>query len=305
MDTDSTAPTGVEADTDADETAAAVAATEESQTDENQTDDEAEGQDDGGEEAEEIEFDFGGNKLKVPKGAIPEEIASQLDKFTKGTWSDYTRKSQEVAERTKSIEAREGVVEKLSTMSGELLQTFSRGLALKDELSQLQNIDLSRLWQSEPDQARRVSDAISQKQAELSRIANTVSSKEQELNKAQQSEVARRMDEGKQVLERKIKGFSEKAKDVVAYAVKCGIPETEAHTWPLNPIVTEAFHKAMLYDRMQAAAKPKPAPTQAPSEPVKPLKARGAASASKDPDKMSPDEWLVWRNNQLRKQGRA
>lgn len=303
MDDNSTAPTGVEAATESDETEAPAADTEELETETNAEAD-AENTEDGegdGEPAEEIEFDFGGNKLKVPKGAIPEDVAEKLGTFTKSTWADYTRKSQDVAERVKSVEARESAVEKLGTLNGEILTTFSRGLALKDEISQLQQVNLPALWQSDPDQARRVSDSISRKQAELSSIANAVSTKEQELTNAQQSDVARRMDEGKQLIERRVKGF--KADDVVAYAIKAGIPERDARAWALNPLVTEFAHKAMLYDRMQAAAKPKPAPVPA-AEPVRPMKGKAAATATKDPDKMSMEEWMKWQDSvEKRKRG--
>ena len=306
MSEDSTALAGVEAVSDPEET---EEATNEVET-EGQSETETENQDDSGEgegeqeEAEEIEFDFGGNKLKVPKDSIPPEVAEQLDKFTKGTWSDYTRKSQEAAERSKSLEAKEQAVERLFNMNGEVLQTFSRGLAVQNELQQLRNIDLNALWQSDRDQARRVSDLISQKQAELQSIANTVGQKEQELTRAQQAELARRMDEGKQATERMQKGFSQKAPEVVDYVVKSyGMSKEEAETWPLNPRMAVMAYKAMLFDRMQTNVKPKPAPKVAQADPVRPMKAKGSATASKDPDKMSVDEWMKWRNSQLRKRG--
>lgn len=237
---------------------------------------------------EEIEFDFGGNKMRVPKDAIPEEVAAELDKFTKGTWSDYTRKSQEVVETRKALEAREKAVEKIVSLNGDALNTYSRGLAVKAELEQLSNVDMNALWQSNPDQARQISDRISQKQAEFQSIVTQVSQKEQELTQTQQAELARRSEEGKQIIERRIKGFSEKAPEVVDYVVKnYGMTKEEAETWPLNPKTAEMAYKAMMFDRMQT--KPKtPAPKQA--APVVPMKTRGSATAGKDVSKMSERE---------------
>lgn len=309
MSDDSTAREGVEAAEDSEETQAAEVA--EDQEAEAQTDDETDendGDEDGEqeEEKEEIEFDFGGNKLRVAKDSIPPEVAEQLDKFTKGTWSDYTRKSQDIAERSKALEARESAVEKLATLNGETLQTYSKGLQLKAELEQLSQIDLNALWQSDPDQARRVSDAISRKQAEFQSTVNQVAQKEAELTQAQQAELARRMDEGKQLMERRVKGWSEKVPEVLDYVVKAyGMSKEEAETWPLNPKTAEMAYKAMMFDRMQATAK-KPAPKQAKAEPVKPMKAKGAATKGnldlvKDADKMSADEWMRRRNAQLAK----
>lgn len=311
MTVESTAREGVEAADDI-ETLAEIEAVEGEETEvEEGAETEAEGQDGEGDEdgeqqetAEEIEFDFGGNKLKVPKGSIPEEVAEQLDKFTKGTWSDYTRKSQEIAETKKSLEARAGAVEKLVNLNGEALQTYSRGLQLRGELEQLQSIDLNALWQSDPDRARRVSDTLAQKQAEFQSIVSKVAQTEQQLTQTQQAEMARLADEGKQYMERRIKGWSEKVPDVIDYVVKnYGMTKEEAETWPLNPKTAEMAWKAMQFDRMQAQAKPKPAPKAAPAAPVKPMKAKGAATAQKDPDKMSVEEWVKWRESQVRKRG--
>lgn len=236
---------------------------------------------------EEVEFDFGGNKLKVPKGAIPEEIAAELDKFTKGTWSDYTKRSQAIAERAKSIEAREAAAEKIVSLNGEALQTYSRGLQIRQELEQLSQIDMNVLWQSNPDQARHVSDLRAQKQAEFNSIVQKVSHHETELTKAQQAELARRSEEGRQVAERMIKGFNEKAPEVMDYVVKeYGLSPEEAATWPLNPKTAVMAYKAMQYDRMQAkAGKPQKAPQ---AQPVPPMKATGAGTAQQAPANMTP-----------------
>lgn len=264
-------------DTDDDQTAEAAA-------------DESEGEEDeeaGEEETEEIEFDFGGNKLRVPKDSIPEELAVEIDKFTKGTWADYTRKSQDAVERSKALEAREGAVEKLGTMSGEILDTYSRGLQLQSELTELGKTDLNTMWQSDPDQARRISDQISNKQAEFNSVVSRVSEQEQSLANVQQEETARRIAEGKILVEKQSKGFEAQAAEVVKYVTEnYAVSLEEANQWPLNPVSAVMARKAMLYDRMQAKAKkPSPAPSQA--KPVAPMKAKGASKGSSDPDKMS------------------
>ena len=99
-------------------------------------------------------------------------------------------------------------------------------------------------------------------------------------------------------MERRVKGFSEKAKDVVAYAIKSGIEEREAGRWSLNPIVTEMAYKAMMYDRAQASAK-KPKTVTASAVPISPLKTKGKTTATTDPEKMSTEQWVKWRNRQI------
>jgi hypothetical protein len=257
--------------------------TEGQEADENETDPDGPGEE---EPVEELEFDYGGNKFRVPKGALPEDVAAKFDQFLKGSHADYTRKSQDVAQRAKQLEAREGAVEKLTKLSGETLNTYSRGLQIKSEIEQLSKIDVNALWQSDPDQARRVSDAMAQRQAEFQRVVATVAQQEQGYVQAHEAEIARRADEGRQLMERRVKGFSQKVPEVIDYVVKeYGLSREEAETWPLNPKTAEMAYKAMMFDRMQARAGKPAAKPQV--KPVTPMKGKGGSEPS-DLNKMTP-----------------
>mgnify|MGYP007083430617 CR=1 FL=1 len=279
MSDDATAPEGVAAEAEA--TTPEPVEVAEAEGVENEAE-QSEGTTEAEQPPEEIEFDFGGNKFKVPKGSIPDEIADQLDKFTKGTWSDYTRKSQEVAEVRKSVEARAQAVAKLENLNGEVLNAYSKGLQIKAEIEQLRNIDVNALWQSDPDQARRVSDLMAQKSAEFNATVNKVAQLETGLTQAQEAEAARRAQEGEAVLERRIKGFAQKVPEIIDYvAQNYGIDKDHAaKVWRQDPATAEMAYKAMMFDRMQSAGK-KPAPV-APktAAPVTAMKAKGASPAS-------------------------
>jgi len=257
-------------------------------------DDPEDGEGDAEDEDEEIEFDFGGNKMTVPKGKIPEELATKVQTFSKEIWADYTRKSQELGERSKSVEARESAVERMTGLNDEALSIYSRGLQLQEELKRIDSVDLNGLWQSAPDRARQISDARSARQAELQNIVSKLSAKEQELSQAQEAEVSRRLEEGRARVARSVKNFDEKA--LVEYAVSRGMPERDAKQWPVNPLIAEMAWESMMYRRMQAqAGKKKPATVKAPAadtKPVKPMPSKGQAKASRDPDKLSMEQWM-------------
>jgi len=269
---------------------------------------ETESEDGEGEEEEgpgEWEFDFGGNALRVPKDKIPAELAEQVQTFGKGLWSDYTRKSQGIAEQAKSLQAREAAIQQMNSLQGEALNTYSTGLALRQEIEQLSQVNVNELWQSDPDRARQISDTINKKQAQFNDIVNRVSQYETQLNQTQAYETARRAEEGKRAIESRIKGFSKQAADVVEYVTKTyGIPKHEAETWPLNPAAAEMAYKAWQYDQLQAKTKKAASPKveKVPVKPNKPFKSNSGAGR-KDPDKMSVDEWVRWRRNQLEKKG--
>ena len=249
-------------------------------------DDEAEAE---GDDSEMLEFDFGGNKLEVPKDAVPPELATKIDEFTKGTWSAFTKGQQENVERAQALEVRESTVAKLNTLNGEALQTYSYGLTLRSEIEQLSQVDMNSLWQSDPDRARQISDLLGSKQAEFQQVLAKVGEQERAVEEAQLADVNRRIDEGSTYLDKHIKNFtSEKAPELVKYVVETyGMPADQAERWALNPVVTRMAYKAMLFDRQTGSVKRAAArPVQA--KPVKSVASSGAATGGeRNPDNMS------------------
>jgi hypothetical protein len=249
---------------------------------------------------EEIEFDFGGNKLRVPKGSIPEDLAAKVDEFVKGTWSETTRKNMAIAEHAKALEARERAVETFSALNDEAMTHYAQGLRVKDEIAQLSRIDVNALWQSDPDRARRVSDTKAAKEAELQQIIARVGQAEAKLNDERTRDVQRRVAEGKVAVERYVKGFNDKVPEVIDYVSKTyGIDRAALdRDWPLNPATAALAYKAMMYDRMQASAK-KPAPKAA-AAPVKPNPPGRGGREVKDVASMSMTEYADYMNRQER-----
>ena len=237
-----------------------------------------------------LEFTFGGNKLEVPKDSVTPELAEKIDEFAKGTWSTFTRGQQENIERAKSLDARETTVAKLTSLNGEALQVYSRGLYLRSEIAQLRSVDMSALWQSDQDRARQISDLLNSKQAEFDGIVAKVGETETAIAAEETAEVERLDAEGEVAMNRQFKNFStEKVPDLIKYVVEtCGMSQEEAQKWRRNPLMTTFAYKAFLFDQQAAAAKnaaSKP-PTQA--KPVKAVPVKGkATNVEKDPDKMS------------------
>jgi hypothetical protein len=251
---------------------------------------------------EEVELSFGAKTLKVRKDAIPEDVMAELDAFTKGVQGDYTRKTQEAAELRKAAEAKAELAEKLVSLKGDALKAYSRGQMLADEIRQLEQVDVSHLWQSNPDQARQISDALSSKRAEFSSVVETVAQHESAMTAEQERFAATLMEAGRAEMRRAVKGFDDKAEAaLVEYAVKeYGIPEHEARKWPLNPKTAAMAWKAMQFDKLQAASKAAAAP-KAPTAPAAPVKsvARQVAASAPDPSRMSDEEYYRWEMSQI------
>lgn len=254
-------------------------------------------------EIEEIELAFGAKTLKVPKSAIPDDVRAELEDFTKNIQGDYTRKTQEIAEQRKAAEGERELLQKLTTLKGDALKAFSAGQALASEIQQLEQIDLNAVWQSNPDQARQISDRLNMSRAEFQKHVNTVAQHEATMAAEEQRAYAKLEDAGRAEMRAAIKGFDDTAeKALVEYAVKNGIPESDAKRWPLNPKTAAMAWKAMQFDALQAKTKAATA-VKAPAPPAAPVKAVSGnrAAASLDWDKMSADEFARRRNEIERK----
>lgn len=255
---------------------------------------------------EEVEFDLGGTKLKVPKGAIPEDVAAKLHDWSKAAQRGHTQRSQDVAELRKAVEAEYSAAQSLRKTSAEVQNLFGQGLSVKQHIEQLEAASADpNLWQNDPNGARQVSDTLSRKRLELQRIAEAVAAGETALEHAERtkSEASARQDreraermatEGREIVQKAITGFDSKAEaDLIAYAVKSGVAEEHARSWALNPMTAIFAHKAMMWDRAQAAGTPlRPKPT-APVAPIKGVQSSAGGSPT-DPEHMDMDQFASW-----------
>lgn len=259
---------------------------------------------------EEEEFNFLGNKLKIPKGKIPEELSAKIKEFTEGTAADYTRKSQHNAEFLRNIEAREKAVKEIENVSPQVLKEFAKGEYLKSELEELEQIDITSLWQSEPDKARYLSDTIAQKRAVFQNVVANVDRLERqeaqakqelaELNeKTRNAEFIKANNEGKKIITSSFKDFKEN--EVLDYAMQVAskysknVSKKDMENWGVNPFSAEVTYKAMKYDQLQAKLNNATNPPVKQATPMKSVVSKGS-NTKKDPKDMTMKEYAEWRN---------
>lgn len=267
----------------------------------------AEGED-AEDEPEEIEFTFGNEKVAFSKTATVADVAEKLQQFSSGTWADYTRKSQEVAEQMKAVEAERQSVHKLQSMNSEMLNDYANGLALAQEIERYQKAlapdeNGVELWQKNPDEARRISDAITRMQSQFQQSVQRVDANERAIQQQQHESYQKRLEEGRKAVLKAVPDFEQHAPAVVEYAVKnYGVSKESAEQWAANPVAAIAMFKAKQWDELQAKAvkttKKQPAPAK-PMAPSQAKKGKGGA-ARKDPGSMTPDEYEAWYRNKHR-----
>lgn len=244
------------------------------------------------EEIETVEIERDGKKLKIPK-LLESELMMQ---------SDYTRKTQTVAEERKAVQAERERVQQEAQMHQELIDDVAELKGIEKRLRMFQNID----WQRVPPErkadlmleqmqlsnahnaaAARINERKSYIEAEREReTATAISQATEELNKPDEKFAwAGRFDQ------------SVSAK-LTAFGQELGFTQEELRN-TVHPKMIKTLHLAML--GAEALKKQKEA-SKAPkvvANPVPTVATGKTVTAITNPDKLTPDQWVKWREKQL------
>lgn len=242
------------------------------------------------EEAEE-EVEYEGKQYKLPK-----ELKEALLRN-----ADYTRKTQEVAEHRRAVEAERENHHRQVAFQQEFFAECAEAFNLDKQIKQYRALDLNALYQTDPDQARQLDWNIRQLEERRDQVVAGISQKSNERALQTQQETARRGQEAAAFLEREIKGWApggELDRALESYAKSYDV-QNIGPALVGNPKLALILHKAYQFDQLTAkqAAKPKP-PTQA--KPVTRISAT-KGTAAKDPSQMSDTEFAAWRKSHIKR----
>jgi hypothetical protein len=246
-------------------------------------------------EEEDEEVEIGDKKFALPKSAAEKLKAERLMQ------ADYTRKTQEVAAERKQIETRAAEVTKQHQESQQYISELAKVVAIDDQLAQYQNLPWQQLYDTDPVEAMKLDNQFRALQGQRQTAANAVTQKQQQNALAEQQTVAKQVQEAEAYFAREIPGWSgERSGALMKYGVAEGLPgDVLSQAVLRQPALAKILHKAEMYDQLakKQSAKPKP---ETQDKPVTRISA-ARAGAQKDPEKMSMDEWAVWRNQQRNK----
>lgn len=247
------------------------------------------------EEDEEIEI---GDK----KFALPKSAAERL-KSERMMQADYTRKTQEVAETRKAIEAEREQVRQQAAQQQQYIKEVAKVHALDDQLEQYSKLDWNALSDQDPIGAQKLHFQYQALQQQRQQAAEAVAQKQSEHALAEQQTTAKQVQDAEAYVQREITGWTpERAAKVSAFAVAEGVKLDAATAKVLiqNPALLKIMHKAELFDQL---AKKQTTKSPTPAAPPAPVTRVGAsrATAAKDPSKMSDAEWLAARQEKQRK----
>lgn len=237
---------------------------------------------------DEEEVEYEGEKYKVP-AKLKDALLRQ---------SDYTRKTQEVAEIRRQAEAEKQQIAQEREFIQHNLKDVATVTALDQQIAQYQGVNWDQLTESDPVQAMKLERQLRNLQSQREQAAAAVTQRQAHFVQVQQQEAARQLQEGQRVLQREIPGWNESlARELVDYGLKRGYaPEVLQNI--RNPQFVIDLHNSYQFTKLREKASQKPKIVQ--EKPVTRIQAT-KATATKDPDSMSAEEWAKWRNAQIRK----
>ena len=236
------------------------------------------------EENEEIEHD--GKKFKIPK-ELKESFLRQ---------ADYTRKTQELAELRRAVEAEKAQVTQTNQA---VLQGRARLMAVDEALQQYSKVDWDQYQAQDPQGAQSAFIKYTQLKDTRQQLAGDLYAFEQRSALEQQQAHAKLLEEGAATLQREIPGWGIELQGKLRdFAKDFGYSKEELAA-VADPRAIKLLHAAWLAREVQKKPQTKPQKQE-----VKPVPQVGTGSAKvgrKDPSKMSDAEFAAWRREQIKK----
>jgi hypothetical protein len=242
------------------------------------------------------DVDYEGKKYRVPK-EIKDALLRQ---------SDYTRKTQEVAESRRALEAQQAQFQQATQAHQEHIRDVGKLVALDEQLQEWGKVNWQQLSDQDPARAQAAWIQYSQLKDQRSSLAQQLAQKEQQRAFEAQQRTAKHLEEAQATLKRDIPEWSpELANKLRDFAVTKGGLKAEEVASLTDPRAVKILHLAyvgqQLIEKQRAAARP-----QAPvANPVPTVSARSAPAAVNPlSDKAPTDDWMKARSAQVAKRGR-
>lgn len=228
---------------------------------------------------------------------IPKELEGELL-----MQSDYTKKTQSVAERAKELDAREAGIAQQLEATEEELRDRALVLQAKAELDQYAAVDWVKLSQEDPYAFQQHQARYQMLQREYDKTNAALTTKQTERTQAAERDLATRIEQTIQFAQKEIPGWKpELTETLVKHALEAGVPEAELkRVW--SPAVYKLLHQAHI--GLLAMQKPATKPVAPPAAPLTKVTGKATPATSRTlaevADSGDMDEYVA-----MRKAGRV
>lgn len=213
----------------------------------------AEGEETEAAEPEFIEVERNGKTYRIPKD-LEGELLMQ---------SDYTKKTQSVAEQAKALEARQAEIAQQAEATEAELQDRALLLQAKFELDQYRKVDWDALEAQDPLGAQQHWRKFQMLEKAAQETEAALTAKQAERTQKAERDLATRVEETVKFAAKEIPGWTPAVTEkLVKFAMEQGVPEAAIKAnW--SPVFYKLLHQAEIGAqamKRQATAKPAPAP---------------------------------------------
>jgi hypothetical protein len=265
------------------------------QTDDSENEGDEAGDGEGTEqEPELVEVEFNGKTYKVDP-----ELKSGLM-----MQADYTRKTQELAESRKTVEAKMAEAEANFAVSEEVLGARAALMNIDAQLEQYQNVNWQQLENEDPLGAMSHWRQFNQLKEQRGQVAQYLTAEQTKRSEQAEQAIANRLRETREFAEKNIKGWSSDLDNkITKFAVDdlgIGIEELRS---AYTPTVYRTLYLAYLGQQTLAKQAATPKPT-AQVKPLTTVSSKASPSARKPIGEMSMEEYAAHRHKQLAQKGR-
>lgn len=243
-------------------------------------------------------FKLANDEYELPD-EVPDEVYQRVSKTASDLTGAWTRSMQEAAEVRKQAQAelQQRAAEWQASQAN--LDLIAEEKAIAKTVGEYDKVNWQQLQASDPNLAMQHWMQYQQLQNQLNGKRQEIESKKQEFSAKQREAFQRAAYEMNRTLSDPASGISGWGQDLHSKLVEYGLtygyrPEELSAT--MDPRAFRILHKAFMADQALKAAKAaEPAPQAKPVSKV----GTTAAAGRVDPDKMSTEDWLEWRNKEL------
>ena len=238
-------------------------------------------------ELEMAEIEWNGKKHRIP--------AELRDGFL--MQSDYTRKTQEVAEMRKTYEAKMEDAVKHYQTSQEVLEAKAYMLNVDNQLKQYENVNWQQVANEDPMGAQQAYMHFQQLKEERGKVASYLDQENQQRTAKAEQDIANRLQETRQFAEKNIPGWTPEVDvKVVDFATKELGFEVEQLRAAVNPNIYRALHLAWLGAQSLQKQNVAPKPSAPQAKPLTTVSAKSNPATRISPAQMSVEQMAAYLN---------
>lgn len=256
-----------------------------------QTEEDVEPQVEAAAEPDVVEIELNGKKYSVP--------AELKDGYL--MQADYTRKTQEVADIRKIVEAQKAEAETFYNVSQEVLEARAALMNVDGQLKRYQDLDWRALENEDPMSAMSAWREFQQLKEARGNIGGFLDRQQNERSVKAQQETAKRLRETREFAETKIPGWSNDIDaKITEFAESKGFTrETLLNAY--SPPVYEVLYLAWLGNQSLQKQQTAPRVQATPVQPLRTVSAKSSPAVTKNPAEMSMDEYAKWSDQKFKR----